>query len=183
MYACACVHMLTVCMRGTCVCVAHVEHHQVSELQRQAIYADPNYNGGDYSPENPPNRGLAVARQIAMVSYRTHNAYFTKFGRRPVGNFVLYAVLYLDFYLDFYLVLSLRVIISLGIRRFPPQPLWPSNCLFVGLGFFSFFGVWHTHSHNRVSRRHRTTAVRRMTSHVYGEWHVASGAMDVARVR
>ena len=31
-------------------------------------------------PQDPPNSGLAVARQIAMVSYRTHNSYFTKFG-------------------------------------------------------------------------------------------------------
>eukprot|EP00039_Didymoeca_costata_P006707 m.92530 g.92530 ORF g.92530 m.92530 type:complete len:404 (-) comp13357_c0_seq1:2331-3542(-) len=54
----------------------------VSELQRQAIYADPKYNGGAYSLNDKPNRGLAVARQIAMVSYRTHNSYLTKFGRK-----------------------------------------------------------------------------------------------------
>ena len=57
----------------------------VSALQRQAIFADPKYNGGRYDPNDPPTSGLAVARQIAMVSYRTHNAYETKFGRRLAG--------------------------------------------------------------------------------------------------
>lgn len=54
----------------------------ISELQRQAIYADPNYKNGFYDMKNAPNAGLSVARQIAMVSYRTHNSYSTKFGRR-----------------------------------------------------------------------------------------------------
>ncbi|KAH8071427.1 homoserine O-acetyltransferase [Aureococcus anophagefferens] len=47
---------------------------------RQAVFSDPKYAGGDYG-DDPPVRGLSVARQIAMVSYRTHNAYETKFGR------------------------------------------------------------------------------------------------------
>lgn len=64
----------------------------VSELQRQAIYADPNYQGGDYNEQNPPAQGLAVARQIAMVSYRTQPVYCDKFGRavtdetKPLGE-------------------------------------------------------------------------------------------------
>ena len=54
----------------------------ISALQRQAILSDPKYAGGDYAADDPPNTGVSVARQIAMVSYRTHNAYETKFGRR-----------------------------------------------------------------------------------------------------
>ncbi|ETN24040.1 homoserine O-acetyltransferase [Phytophthora nicotianae CJ01A1] len=53
----------------------------ISELQRQAIYMDPNFRNGHYTPDAPPNTGLALARQIAMVSYRTHAAYADKFGR------------------------------------------------------------------------------------------------------
>ncbi|KAG6614647.1 Homoserine O-acetyltransferase [Phytophthora cinnamomi] len=53
----------------------------ISELQRQAIYMDPNFRGGRYSPSARPDTGLALARQIAMVSYRTHAAYAEKFGR------------------------------------------------------------------------------------------------------
>ena len=53
----------------------------VSELQRQAIYADPAYRGGNYTADAPPKAGISVARQIAMVSYRTHPVYCQKFGR------------------------------------------------------------------------------------------------------
>eukprot|EP00043_Microstomoeca_roanoka_P009843 m.93660 g.93660 ORF g.93660 m.93660 type:complete len:390 (+) comp14709_c0_seq2:79-1248(+) len=53
----------------------------ISEAQRQAIYADPLWNGGDYDHDFPPKGGLAVARQMAMVFYRTHKAYSAKFGR------------------------------------------------------------------------------------------------------
>lgn len=49
----------------------------ISETQRQAIYADPNW------ATNPvqATAGLAVARQIGMVSYRTPKGYCQKFGR------------------------------------------------------------------------------------------------------
>jgi len=57
----------------------HAWNIGISEGQRQAIYADPNYNNGDWAVH--PDRGLAVARQTAMITYRTHNAYATKFGR------------------------------------------------------------------------------------------------------
>lgn len=56
----------------------------ISETQRQAIYADPNWNGGNYRKGHEPLRGLSVARQIAMFSYRSHRAYESKFGRRRV---------------------------------------------------------------------------------------------------
>ncbi|EDQ85798.1 uncharacterized protein MONBRDRAFT_28812 [Monosiga brevicollis MX1] len=52
------------------------------EVQRQAIYADPCWQEGNYTAEAPPTRGLAVARQMAMVSYRTPQAYEHKFARR-----------------------------------------------------------------------------------------------------
>lgn len=62
----------------------------ISEVQRQAIYADPLWNGGHYSPDNPPHGGLSVARQVAMISYRSHAGYGEKFGRAvcdsPAGN-------------------------------------------------------------------------------------------------
>ena len=53
----------------------------ISELQRQAIYMDPHFCSGRYALSAPPKTGLALARQIAMVSYRTHAAYNDKFGR------------------------------------------------------------------------------------------------------
>lgn len=64
-------------------CGAHHTAWQIgiSETQRQAIYADPNWNNGNIDINNPPSKGLAVARQIAMISYRTAKAYHNKFGR------------------------------------------------------------------------------------------------------
>jgi homoserine O-acetyltransferase len=54
----------------------------LSEAQRQAVYADPFWQNGYYSPENPPNRGLRVARMIAMTTYRSWPSFREKFGRQ-----------------------------------------------------------------------------------------------------
>lgn len=54
-----------------------------TEAQRQAIYADPKWNEGNYSPEDPPESGLAVARMMAMVSYRSPVEFEDRFGREP----------------------------------------------------------------------------------------------------
>jgi len=59
----------------------------LSEAQRQAIYADANWQNGEYySPYSPPNSGLAVARMIAMCSYRTGKSYEQKFSRGRQQN-------------------------------------------------------------------------------------------------
>ncbi|WP_456428165.1 homoserine O-acetyltransferase MetX [Rhodocaloribacter sp.] len=54
-----------------------------TEAQRQAIFADPRWKDGRYPPDAPPVQGLAAARMIAMLSYRTPADYDTRFGRRP----------------------------------------------------------------------------------------------------
>jgi len=54
----------------------------ISEAQRQAIYADPKWQGGCFDPADPPNNGLMIAREIAMVTYRTAKAFERKFSRR-----------------------------------------------------------------------------------------------------
>ncbi|MEM1055616.1 MAG: homoserine O-acetyltransferase [Bacteroidota bacterium] len=60
-----------------------------NEAQRQAIAADPDWNGGDYDPVRPPRAGLAAARAIAMLSYRTPAIYAERHGREtaPDGSF------------------------------------------------------------------------------------------------
>lgn len=58
----------------------------ISHTQRQAIYNDPNWGEGYYSDNHPPKKGLALARMIAMVSYRTDSDFDHKFGRRPQAN-------------------------------------------------------------------------------------------------
>lgn len=57
-----------------------------SEAQRQAIYADPNWNGGRYTPEAPPASGLATARMMAMISYRTYDSFAERFGRKEMTS-------------------------------------------------------------------------------------------------
>lgn len=54
----------------------------ISEAQRLAIYADANWNDGFYNPETPPAKGLAAARAMAMITYRTPENYEQKFGRK-----------------------------------------------------------------------------------------------------
>ena len=54
----------------------------VSEAQRQAIYADPRWRDGDYPAGDPPAAGLAAARMMAMMSYRSPALFKERFGRR-----------------------------------------------------------------------------------------------------
>lgn len=53
-----------------------------SEVGRQAIYADPNWNGGDYYGGPRPNAGLAVARMVGHITYLSEQSMHQKFGRR-----------------------------------------------------------------------------------------------------
>jgi homoserine O-acetyltransferase len=55
----------------------------LSEAQRQAIYADPRWRDGGYDPRDPPAAGLAAARMMAMLSYRSQPSFEMRFGRRP----------------------------------------------------------------------------------------------------
>ena len=52
-----------------------------SEAQRQAIYSDPHWNAGNYSEHAPPHLGLAIARMIAMCTYRSRESFDERFGR------------------------------------------------------------------------------------------------------
>ncbi|MEW6501737.1 MAG: homoserine O-acetyltransferase MetX [Thermodesulfobacteriota bacterium] len=53
-----------------------------NEIARQAIMADPNWQGGHYHGETGPATGLAVARMIGHVTYLSDEAMRRKFGRR-----------------------------------------------------------------------------------------------------
>lgn len=53
-----------------------------NEVARQAIIADPNWNGGDYYGGEKPDLGLSVARMIGHITYLSDEAMRLKFGRR-----------------------------------------------------------------------------------------------------
>ncbi len=53
-------------------------------IGRQAIRLDPGWRGGDYydaAPGEGPAEGLAIARQVAQVTFRSDNAFTERFGR------------------------------------------------------------------------------------------------------
>jgi homoserine O-acetyltransferase/O-succinyltransferase len=58
----------------------------LNHLQRQAIQHDPEWLEGRYLPQCPPRRGLALARQIAMISYKSAPLFEERFGRNPNRN-------------------------------------------------------------------------------------------------
>ena len=63
----------------------------LGELGRMAIKNDPDWANGYY--ENQPVRGLSLARQIAMVSYRSFQSFESKFGRDKESNNENYKVI------------------------------------------------------------------------------------------
>ena len=54
----------------------------LNEVARQAIYADPAWNHGDYYGGHAPSAGLAVARMVGHISYLSEQSMRSKFGRR-----------------------------------------------------------------------------------------------------
>jgi homoserine O-acetyltransferase len=53
----------------------------ISEAQRAAIAADPNWKDGYYSDDAPPEKGLAAARMMAVCTYRSWDSFDERFGR------------------------------------------------------------------------------------------------------
>lgn len=58
----------------------------VSEAQRAAIAADPNWNDGYYSDAATPDKGLAAARMMAVCTYRSWQSFDQRFGRDVSGD-------------------------------------------------------------------------------------------------
>jgi len=71
--------------------------------QLHAIRSDPGWCGGDYydaAPGAGPYRGLAVARRIAQVTYRSEAELSQRFGQRPQGDGRFAVESYLDHHAD-----------------------------------------------------------------------------------
>lgn len=54
----------------------------IGETQRRAIMLDPDWCGGRYPLDRPPRHGLAVARMMAMSTYRSWENFESRFGRK-----------------------------------------------------------------------------------------------------
>ncbi|MCB2065206.1 MAG: homoserine O-acetyltransferase [Erythrobacter sp.] len=52
------------------------------EVGRQAVMADPDWQGGDYYGGKSPDKGLAVARMAAHITYLSEQGLTEKFGRQ-----------------------------------------------------------------------------------------------------
>ena len=56
------------------------------EVGRQAVMADPAWDGGNYYGKAKPERGLAVARMIGHITYMSDKSMEEKFSRRLKGQ-------------------------------------------------------------------------------------------------
>jgi homoserine O-acetyltransferase len=57
-----------------------------SEVGRQAIMADPRWQGGQYKPGQGPDTGLAIARMLGMITYQSEVSMEKRFGRQPAQH-------------------------------------------------------------------------------------------------
>ena len=60
-----------------------------SEVQRQAIMADPGWQGGNYQPGEGPAVGLAIARMLAMITYQSEESMEMRFARQPATRLTI----------------------------------------------------------------------------------------------
>lgn len=74
-----------------------------NEIGRQAIYADPTWNRGDYYGRVRPDAGLAVARMIGHITYMSETSLEQKFGRRLQDHTELTYRFETDFAIESYL--------------------------------------------------------------------------------
>lgn len=56
-----------------------------NQMQRKAICLDPAWSQGDYHNSPGPQKGLALARMIATITYKGNNSFDQRFGRAFSG--------------------------------------------------------------------------------------------------
>jgi len=79
-----------------------------SSVGRNTLILDPAWRGGDYydaEPGHGPHQGLAMARELAQITYRTSQVFDQKFGRGQVDpmadRFTLWQRFDVEGYLDY----------------------------------------------------------------------------------
>ncbi len=90
-----------------------------NEVARQAIMADPDWQGGNYYNGPGPRHGLAVARMIGHITYLSDESMRNKFGRRLQNR----SSLSFDFAGDFQVESYLRYQGAKFVKRFDANSL------------------------------------------------------------
>ncbi len=76
-------------------------------IGRRIIRLDPKWNGGDYydaAPGDGPTAGMAIARMVAQVTFRTDDVFTDRFGREvvePLDGFSLWQRFEVERYLEY----------------------------------------------------------------------------------
>ncbi len=79
-----------------------------SAVGRSALALDPRWRGGDYydaAPGDGPHAGLAIARAIAQIHYRSDDSFQSRFGRELVDSNALFGLwdrFEVESYLDYH---------------------------------------------------------------------------------
>jgi homoserine O-acetyltransferase/O-succinyltransferase len=55
-------------------------------VQREAILRDPDWQAGQYAPDEPPRSGMRVARKLGTITYRSAAEWRERFGREPIAG-------------------------------------------------------------------------------------------------
>jgi homoserine O-acetyltransferase/O-succinyltransferase len=55
-------------------------------LQREIVRNDPAWRGGNYEPGRGPRQGMRLARKLGTITYRSHEEWDQRFGRRRVAE-------------------------------------------------------------------------------------------------
>jgi homoserine O-acetyltransferase len=84
-------------------CQSSAQNIAFNEVGRQTIAADPNWAGGQYYGQIPPDSGLAIARMIGHITYLSEASMRQKFGRRLQDSSELHFAFDTDFAVESYL--------------------------------------------------------------------------------
>jgi homoserine O-acetyltransferase len=60
-------------------------------VQREAVLRDPDWQGGNYPPDEPPRNGMRLARKLGTITYRSAAEWRQRFGRQPIAGNALRA--------------------------------------------------------------------------------------------
>lgn len=97
----------SVCSLAGCM-AASAQQIGWSAVGRTALTLDPNWQGGDYYDNPPgqgPHAGLAIARSLAQITYRSDEVFEDRFGRELFDNRSVYGLwdrFQVESYLDYH---------------------------------------------------------------------------------